>query len=129
LLARTSGLLITKKYMGSGKPKHSDRPIINTPRKVGNGGSGGAQSHEDINEICLQFFNVRLQRDSLLSIGQKLAINTKGDVLLNSRAVGKLTTTQIKRIENCSKLGYRYRGIVAQDKTKEFYGQFERYTA
>jgi len=116
--------------MGSGKPKHTDRPIINTPRPNGKGGEGGGRPEVDANTVCVEAFDVELKHDALLRKGQALTINDKGEVLLSGvRVVGKLTAMQHRRIERCREEGYRYRGIVAQDKHKKLYGRFERYTA
>lgn len=117
--------------MGSGKPKRTDRPIINTPRTSGRGGGeGGGRPEVDLNTVCVEEFHVELKQNPLLKKGQSLTINDKGDVLLSgSRVVGKLTAMQYRRLEQCREHGYRYRGTVAQDKRNRLYGRFERYTA
>jgi hypothetical protein len=116
--------------MGStSKRKKNDTLIIRRPIRATGGGNGsgsvGQEEDDNLNKICIASFDTKLDQNLTLKNKSQITISND-DILLGNIVVGKLSLSQRKMIELCSKHGIVYRGIVMTDKELKFYGRFFR---
>lgn len=116
--------------MGSGTAnrKRSDTTFIRIP-KVSLGGSGLPGNYSnDVYEVCIPSFEIRLNSGPLVRQGVKLNLIKQGTLFLiavGDTPIGTLNTKFTKMISYCSSFGISYKGDIVEAKSK-YYARFTR---
>jgi hypothetical protein len=111
--------------MGSGSTrKNTDRPMIRTPKE--GSGSGGAADNQELADICVPSFDIKIDVECNDGEGATLyANNNSHDVIVEGKVVGKLQQDLSKMVKHCEEEGVVYVGkIISHDKQQ--YARFQR---